>query len=59
MSHKSGNVIINRVAVTDSLDAVRSASVELQFPPGTSLEEKLQKIRRVEQLLDKLDHDDA
>ena len=59
MSHKSGHVIINRVAQGESLDVVRSASVELSFPAGTTLEAKLKKIRQVEQLLDKLDHDDA
>lgn len=57
MSHKSGHVIINRVA-TDSPDVVRSASIELQFEPGTSLEDRMKKIRQVERLLDKLDHDD-
>ena len=58
MSHKSGHVIINRVQGHDSLDVVKSASVELQFPPGTSLDEKMKKIRQVEKLLDKLEHDE-
>lgn len=58
MSHKSGHVIINRVPAGDSLDVVRSASVELQFQPGTSLDDKMKKIRQVERLLDKLEHDE-
>jgi hypothetical protein len=58
VSHKSGHIIIERAPAGPSLDVVQSARVELQFPPGTTLEEKLKKIRRVEQLLDKLDHDE-
>lgn len=58
MSHKSGHVVINRATGSDSNDVVQSASVHLQFPPGTSLEEKLKKIRKVELILDRLDHDD-
>jgi transcriptional regulator NrdR family protein len=58
MSHKSGHVIINRVSESDNLDVVRSASVELSFPPDTSLDAKMKKIRQVERLLDKLDHDE-
>lgn len=58
MSHKSGHVIINRLATDSSSDVVRSVSVELQFPRNTSLEDKMKKIRQVEHLLDKLDHDD-
>jgi hypothetical protein len=58
MSHKSGHVIIRRTSANDIRDVVQSASVELQFPPDTSLEDKLKKIRQVEKLLDKLDHDE-
>ena len=58
MSHKSGGVIINRAAESDSLDMVQSVTVELQFPANTSLEAKMKKIRQVECLLDKLEHDD-
>lgn len=58
MSHKSGHIIIQRAPKGPSLDVVQSASVELEFPPGTSLEDKMKKIRQVERLLDKLDHDD-
>jgi hypothetical protein len=58
MSHKSGTVIINRVAADRAVDVVESASVHLRFPEGTTLEEKLNKIRQVERLLDKLDHDE-
>jgi hypothetical protein len=59
VSHKSGHVIINRVAAdSNGLDTVQSASVELRFPEGTTLEAKLKKIRQVERLLDKLDHDE-
>lgn len=59
MSHKSGHVIINRVVSSaDDLDTVRSASVELHFQEGTTLDAKLKKIRQVERLLDKLDHDE-
>lgn len=57
MSHKSGTVIINRVAA-DSHDIVQSAGVELAFPEGTSLDDRIKKVRQVERLLDKLDHDD-
>lgn len=58
MSHKSGHVIIRRVAQTDSHDIVQSASVELAFPEGTPLDARIKKVRQVERLLDKLDHDD-
>lgn len=58
MSHKSGHVIIRRTSEQNSFDVVQSASVELQFPPDTSLEDKLKKIRQVEKLLDRLDHDE-
>jgi hypothetical protein len=57
MSHKSGGVIINRVSSTES-DVVRSAEVHLEFPSGTSLEDRIKKVRQVERLLDKLDHDE-
>jgi hypothetical protein len=58
MSHKSGHVIIKRVSLEFSTEVVLSASVELQFPPNTSPDDKMKKIRRVECLLDRLDHDD-
>lgn len=58
MSHKSGGVIINRSAAPGSLDVVKSAEVCLEFPAGTSLEDKIKKVRQVERLLDKLDLDD-
>jgi len=57
MSHKSGTVIINRVAA-DGHDIVQSASVELAFPEGTTLDDRIKKVRQVERLLDKLDHDE-
>lgn len=57
MSHKSGHVIIQRSAASDSTDVVQEVRVELQFPPGTSLEDRARKMRQVECLLDKLDHD--
>lgn len=67
MSHKSGHIIISRfkdpsggsvTAVTTSETGVIEARIELQFAPGTSLEDRLKKIRQVERLLDKMDHDD-
>lgn len=58
MSHKSGHVVIKRVAAEFSSEVVHSTSVELQFPPGTSLDDKMKKIRQVERLLDKMEHDD-
>lgn len=58
MSHKSGHIIINRVAQSDSPDVVQSVSVELKFPEGTSDYAKIKKVLQVERLLDKLDQDD-
>lgn len=58
MSHKSGHVIIKRVAAEFSSEIVQDISVELQFPPNTSLDEKMRKVRQVECLLDKMEHDD-
>lgn len=58
MSHKSGHVIIQRSAASDSLDVVQDVRVELQFESGTSLEDRMRKVRQVECLLDKLDHDE-
>lgn len=59
MSHKSGHIIINRVAQRDSHDVVHSVSVELKFPEGTSDYAKIKKVLQVERLLDKLDQDEA
>lgn len=58
MSHKSGHVIIQRASEQVTSEVVQSVRVELQFPPGTSLEEKMKKIRQAERLLDKLEHDE-
>lgn len=56
MSHKSGSIIINRASGTEGI--VSDASIALEFPAGTSVEDKLKKVRQVERLLDKLDHED-
>jgi hypothetical protein len=63
MSHKSGHIIISRYkdptggSVT-AVSGVSEARIELEFAPGTSLEERVKKVRQVERLLDKMDHDD-
>lgn len=58
MSHNRDNIIINRAPGSVTTSVVQSASIELQFPEGTLLETKLKKVRQVERMLDKLDHDD-
>jgi hypothetical protein len=57
MSHKSGHIIIQKSAASTDSETVQSATVDLFFPPGTELETKMRKVRQVERLLDKLDHD--
>jgi hypothetical protein len=58
MSHKSGHIIIQKAVSEGSTDVVQHASVDLLFGPDTPVEVKLRKVRQVERLLDKLDHDD-
>lgn len=64
MSHKSGHIIIERYPATNLGEAVHpvgvviSQRVELDFPAGTSLDDRMRKIRQVERLLDRMDHDE-
>lgn len=57
MSHNRDEIIINRVAPTDVYTVVKYASVTLDFPPGTQIETKIKKVRQVERLLERLDHE--
>lgn len=58
MTHKSSHVNVRKAAPEGSTDIVRQLSVDLVFPPDTPLDAKLKKVRQVERLLDKLDHDE-
>lgn len=63
MSHKSGHIIISRykdpsAESATAVSGVAEARIELEFAPGTSLEDRVKKVRQVERLLDKMDHDD-
>jgi hypothetical protein len=58
MSHKSGHIIIQKQSAAGSTDTVQSSTVDLFFPPDTPMETKLKKVRQVERLLEKIDHDD-
>jgi hypothetical protein len=40
------------------VSGVSEARIELEFAPGTTLEDRVKKVRQVERLLDKMDHDD-
>jgi hypothetical protein len=63
VSHKSGHIIISRLkdpnggSVT-AVSGVFEARIELEFVHGTTLEERVKKVRQVERLLDKMDQDD-
>jgi hypothetical protein len=63
VSHKSGHIIISRFkdpsggSVT-AVSGVAEARIELQFAPGTTLEDRVKKVRQVERLLDLMDHDE-
>lgn len=59
MSHKSGHIIIQKSVPEGSTDVVQHASVDLLFGPDTPMDDKLRKVRQVERMLDKLDHDDS
>lgn len=58
MSHKSGHIIIQKSSSSTDSETVQSATVDLFFPPETDLDVKMKKVRQVERLLDKLDHDE-
>lgn len=63
MSHKSGHIIIESSPATgsDSLvapDVVGKTSVELNFPAGMDIEERIKQVRHAMRVIDKLDHPD-
>jgi hypothetical protein len=60
VSHKSGHIIIqSSTSLDDATNVVSSSTVELDFPSGMSLDERIEKIRHVMRVMERLDHADA
>lgn len=65
MSHKAGHIVIESAPPPTGLlseqagDVVTASSVELNFPSGMPIEDRIKHMRHVMLVLDKLEHPDA
>lgn len=56
MSHKAGHIIVQSLPSNDTDTLVGLTSVELNFPSGMEIEDRIKQVRHAMKVMDKLDH---
>lgn len=59
MSHKAGHIIIQSKAANPTEPGITAAEIEIEFPVGMEIEERIKQVRHAMKVMDKLDHPDG